>query len=244
MVKAPKETQSKHFNWKSIAKDENPESVLTKYFRDLYSINPESVLTKYFRDLYSISEDLEELTQSERRHWVELWKNMRMDCAGGMLISPKKLENVLKKLKNGKGSPDQITADVFDSITARMFGEAGKIVLANVLEHGFPRRLAVFVDGDGSESGGCNVLDQVQAYCWTVCDAKSLGLRLAQVTPSTEIRKCADCVCAEDTRRCWFVFAVESGGTVSRVAERKCGGTAGREESVRPCGPLSGPSKK
>ena len=82
-------------------------------------------------------------------------------------------------------------------------------------------RLAVFVDGDGSESGGCNVLDQVQAYCWTVCDAKSLGLRLAQVTPSTEIRKCADCVCAEDTRRCWSVFAVEGGGTVSRVAERE-----------------------
>ena len=97
---SPKKTQSKHFNWKSIAKDENPESVLTKYFRDLYSI----------------PEDQEELTQSERRHWVELWKNMRMDCAGGMLISPKKLENVLKKLKNGKGSPDQITADVLKAL--------------------------------------------------------------------------------------------------------------------------------
>ena len=100
MVRAPKKTQSKHFNWKSIAKDENPESVLTKYFQDLYSI----------------SEDQEELTQSERRHWVELWKNMRIDCAGGMLISPKKLENVLKKLKNGKGSPDQITADVLKAL--------------------------------------------------------------------------------------------------------------------------------
>ena len=41
------------------------------------------------------------------------------------------------------------------------------------------------LEHDGFESGGCNVLDQVQAYCWTVCDAKSLGLRLAQVTPST-----------------------------------------------------------
>ena len=52
----------------------------------------------------------------ERRHWVELWENMRMDCAGGMLISPRKLENVLKKLKNGKGSPDQITADVLKAL--------------------------------------------------------------------------------------------------------------------------------
>ena len=39
-----------------------------------------------------------------------------MDCAGGMLISPKKLEHVLKKLKNGKGSPDQITADVLKAL--------------------------------------------------------------------------------------------------------------------------------
>ena len=222
MGRAPKKTQSKHFNWKSIAKDENPESVLTKYFRDLYSI----------------SEEQEELTQSERRHWVELWKNMRIDCTGGMLISPKKLENVLKKLKNGKGSPDQITADVLKALPPRMFGKAGEVVVADVLEHGFPGRLAVFVDGDGSECGGCNVLDQV--HCWTVCDAKSLGLRLAQVTPSTEIRKCANCVCTEDTRRCWSVSAVEGGGTVSRVAERDCSGTAGREESVRPCGPSSG----
>ena len=100
MEKAPKKTQRKHFNWKSIAKDENPESVLTKYFRDLHSI----------------PEDQEETTQSERRHWVELWKNLRMECAGGMLISPKKLERVLKKLKNGKGSPDQITADVLKAL--------------------------------------------------------------------------------------------------------------------------------
>ena len=38
MEKATNKTQSKaskHFNWSSIAKHENPESVLTKYFRDL-----------------------------------------------------------------------------------------------------------------------------------------------------------------------------------------------------------------
>ena len=100
MEKAPKKTQSKHFNWSSIAKQENPESVLTNFFQDLYSIPG----------------DQEEATQSERRHWVELWKNLRMDSAGGMLISPKKLQKVLKKLKNGKGSPEQITADVLKAL--------------------------------------------------------------------------------------------------------------------------------
>ena len=41
MERAPKKTQSTHVNWKSIAKDENPESVLTKYFQDLYSLSEE-----------------------------------------------------------------------------------------------------------------------------------------------------------------------------------------------------------
>ena len=88
-----------------------------------------------------------------------------------------------EQTENGKGSPDQITADVLK---------------------------ALLFDGNGSESGGCNVLDQVQAGCWTVCDAKSLGLRMAHVTPSTAIRECADGVCAEDARGCWPVLIVAS----------------------------------
>ena len=198
--KAPKKTQSKHFNWSSIAKHENPESVLTNFFQEPYSIPTNQ----------------EEATQSDRRHWVELWKNLRVDCGGGMLISPKKLENVLKKLKNGKGSPDQITADVLKALPPECLEKLARSLSLMC----FPRRLAVLYDGNGSESGGCNVLDEVQAYCWAVCDAKSLGLRMAQLAPSTAVRECADCACAEDTCRCWFVFAAESGGTVSRVAER------------------------
>ena len=129
----------------------------------------------------------------------------------------------------------------FKSIASGMFGESGEIVVDGVLVYDFPGRLALLFDGNGSESGGRNVLDQVQADSRTVVrDAESLGPRLAQVTPSTEIRERANSVCAQDARRCWFVFAVESGGTVSRVTERNCGGTAGRKESVRPRGPSSG----
>ena len=40
----------------------------------------------------------------------------------------------------------------FESIASRMFGKAGEVAVVDVLEHGFPGRLAVFVDGDGSES--------------------------------------------------------------------------------------------
>ena len=62
---------------------------------------------------------------------------MRVDCAGGMLISTKKLERVLSKLKNGKGSPDLITADVLKSVVTGMSGKACEIVVGDVLGHGF-----------------------------------------------------------------------------------------------------------
>ena len=61
-----------------------------------------------------------------------------------------------------------------------------------------------------------------------------------QVTLSTEIRERTNCGCAEDACRCWSVSAAESCRIVERVAERNCGSTIGRDESVRPCGPSSG----
>ena len=56
------ENAKQAFKWNSMAKHGNPESVFTNFFQDLYSIPV----------------DQEEATQSERRHWVELWKNLRM----------------------------------------------------------------------------------------------------------------------------------------------------------------------
>ena len=110
----------------------------------------------------------------------------------------------------------------------------------DVLGNDLPGGLVVLADGNGSESGGCNLLVQVQADSWFVCDAESLGLRVAQVTPSTKIRERANSVCAEDARRCWAVSAVASRRIVEIMAERNCGSTTGRKESVRPCGPSSG----
>ena len=83
------------------------------------------------------------------------------------------------------------------------------------------------------------LFDQVQADPWLVHDAKNPGLRMAQFTPSTAVRECADGVCAEDARRCWFVLVAASGRTTASMAERNCGGATGREEGLRPRGPSS-----
>ena len=77
------------------------------------------------------------------------------------------------------------------------------------------------------------------AGLWFVCDEKSIGMCLAQLTSLIAARGCADNVCAEDTRGCLVVLAAEGGRVVSRVAERNCGRAAGCEEGFRPCGTSS-----
>ena len=76
-----------------------------------------------------------------------------------MLISTKKPERVLSKLKNGKRFTRSDHSGCFESIAPRMSGKVGEIVVGDVLGHGFYGRMAVLSDGDGSESGGCNVFD-------------------------------------------------------------------------------------
>ena len=90
----------------------------------------------------------------------------------------------------------------FESIASRMYGEIGKIAVVDVLGHDFPGRLAMLDDGDGSESGGCNVFDQVQAVRPLMRDVKCFWATYGSSHPSTEIRERANSVCAEDTRRC------------------------------------------
>ena len=79
-------------------------------------------------------------------------------------------------------------------------------------------------DGNGTMSCGWYEFVQVQAD------------RCFKCAMPTAVRECADGVYAEDARRCWSVLAAESGRAVSKMTERNCGGAAGREERVRPCG--------
>ena len=221
---APKKTQSKHFNWNSIAKDENPESVLTKYFRDLYSI----------------SEDQEESTQSERRHWVELWKNMRMDCAGGILISPKKLNNVLKKLKNGKGSPDQITADVLKALPPECLEKLARSLSLMCWGMTFPEDWLCSMTVMAPKVVGATCLTKFRPITGLCAMRKVLGyVWLKSLTPLKY--ESVQTAFVPKTHADAGLFLLLKAAELSREWQREnCGGTAGREESIRPCGPSSG----
>ena len=118
---------------------------------------------------------------------------MRIDCAGGILISPQKLAEQTEKREGLAGSNHSIC---FESDATGMSGEAGEITVDDVLGHVVPGRMDVLVDGHGPEGGGCYVPDEVQTDCWTVCDAKCAGLCLAHVPPTVALRECSDGVCA------------------------------------------------
>ena len=125
MVKAPKKTQSKHFNWKSIAKDENPESVLTKYFRDLYSIPEEQ------EEVYPIRETTLGGAVEQHENGLCWWNDHLTKETGKRLEKAEERERVT-------GSDH---SRCFESITARMFGKAGEVAVVDVLGHEFSRKI-------------------------------------------------------------------------------------------------------
>ena len=159
----------------------------------------------------------------------ELWKNLRVDCAGGTLISAKKLARVLSKFKNWERFIGSDHSGCFEGIASVMSGKPGEIFVYDVLGYVVPGRFAVFFNGNAKVVG--------EADRWLVRDAKNPGLRMTQFSSSTAVRGCADGVCAEDERRCWFLLVAASGRTLVRMADINCGGAAGREEGIRPCGP-------
>ena len=85
----------------------------------------------------------------------------RMDCAGGTR-SQRRNWRVLSKLKNGKGSPDQITADVLKALPPECLEKLARSLSVMM---NFPEGL---FDGSGTKSGGCYVFVQVQAGRWFV----------------------------------------------------------------------------
>ena len=131
------------------------------------------------------------------------------------------LENVLKKLKDGKGSPDQITADVLKALPAECLEKLARSLSLMCWDMTFPEDWLCSMMVLAPKMVGVTCLTKFRPIAGLCAMREGLGLRMAQVAPSIAVRECADGVCAEVARRCWFVSAVESGRTVSRVAERK-----------------------
>ena len=160
-------------------------------------------------------EEVTKKAQSKHFNWSSITKRKFRPNQIDTFIGSygKKLENrlcftkenikSLDNLKNGQCLPNEITGDVLKVLPPECLESWQDRCRCWVLT--FPE------DGlCSSECGGRNLLDQVQAGSRTVCDAKILGLRVAQVTNSIEKRKRPNGFCAEDTCRCWTVLVLQA----------------------------------
>ena len=195
--RAPKRTQSEHVNWSSIAKQENPETALAGFFQGVYSIRA----------------DQRDLTQEERTHLLELWENLRMDCAGGTVIS--------ETGESSEQSRDQISADVFKANVWKSWRDRCFVMCWDM---NFPEEWLCSLTVMGPTVVCASRLSKFRPIAGLCAMRKILGyVWLKSLTPSTAVRECADGVCAEDARGCWLVLVVASGRTITRMAESNCG---------------------
>ena len=161
--------------------------------------------------------------QSERLHCVELSKNLRMDCAGEILISPKKLvERALNKMKNGKGSPDQITADVLKALLPECLEKLARSLSMMCWEMTFPEDCLGSLTVTAPKVVGATRLTKFRPIAGLCAMRKVLGYVWLM------------------SLGCWLALVVAGCRIVERMAEKNCGGTSGLEEGVRSCGSSSG----
>ena len=69
---------------------------------------------------------------------MELWRNLRVDCAAGMLNSPEKAGESIEQTDKREMFAGAGHSGCFESIAPGMFGEAGEIVVDDVLGYVLP----------------------------------------------------------------------------------------------------------
>ena len=162
-----------------------------------------------------------------------------MDGVGGILISTEIEESTVQlEIRERIAGPDH--GRRIERTSARLSGKKLARSLSQMCwDVNLPEEWMLFLDGNGTKSCGCNEPGQNQADRWVVRDEESTVQHLAQFTPSTAVRECSDCVCAEDTRESCVVLAAEGGRAFSRNSKINCCGAAVCEQGIRPCGTSS-----
>ena len=97
---APAQKRShNHISWQKIVGDQDPGDSITKFFESIYSLTP--------------AERSDEIAEKQR--YVKLWHDFRIDILSfGMPAA--RLNQIFRKLKKGKASPDGITAEMLQAL--------------------------------------------------------------------------------------------------------------------------------
>ena len=65
--------------------------------------------------MYKLNPDEKQHEQEEKLKWVNTWHSLRIDVPP-LKVTEKRLGEVLRKLRKGKGSPDGLTAEMYNAL--------------------------------------------------------------------------------------------------------------------------------
>ena len=78
---------------------------------------PAVAIEEYFRGIFLQDEDSAAAEEAERSRWMGVWHSLRIDLLPHK-VTPVRLMAAMKKLKNGKGSSDGCTAEMYKQLPA------------------------------------------------------------------------------------------------------------------------------
>ena len=87
-------------------------SLVTNWTKLFGDADPSTSLRKYFEDIYFVSEEDLKVDEDLKTRYLETWRSLRIDIIPWR-ISVSALKKAIGKLKNGKGSPDGCSAEMY-----------------------------------------------------------------------------------------------------------------------------------
>ena len=91
--------RSRHINWSKLFPGEDPGTAIHDFNENVYKFNP----------------DEKQHEQEEKLKWVNTWHSLRFDVPP-FKVTEKRLGEVLRKLRKGRGSRDGLTAEMYNAL--------------------------------------------------------------------------------------------------------------------------------
>ncbi len=95
------------------------------------------MLTDFFTDIFGLPAEERKLAHDQRQHWITLAKDMNVDN-GTPFVTRAKLDKALGKLKNNKGSPDGVSAEILQALPEECNTSLLRTSPEDVRHWGFP----------------------------------------------------------------------------------------------------------
>ena len=158
-------------------------SIVTNWKKLFGEADPSTALRKYFEDIYYVPEGLLEVDEEVKQRVIQTWNALRIDILPRR-ISVSALRKAIAKLKNGKGSPDGCSAEMFKHLPDRAFETLADYFSFVFADLSFPESWTVVLGTLIPKIAGATALSKFRAIACLPAARKLLGYLWLQFLPS------------------------------------------------------------